>query len=48
MLYGKHYDDEIGWSVLDVLPEGRAVYCPGEYATAVSSWERLLADYLRN
>ena len=48
MLYGKHYDDEIGRSVLDVLPEGRAVYCPGEYATAVSSWERLLADYLRN
>ena len=48
MLYGKHYDDEIGRSVLDVLPEGRAVYCPGEYATAVSSWERLLADHLRS
>ena len=30
-----------------ILPERRAVYCPDEYDKTISSWTRLLADYIR-
>ncbi len=31
----------------DILPERRAVKCTAEYGNTISSWSRLLADYVR-
>ena len=47
LVYGQDPEAYAAWVDDGTLPEERAARCPAEYAQASSSWERLLAPYLK-
>lgn len=48
LVYGQDPAANEGWVAEGWLPETRAERCPDEYQQVATSWDRLLADYLRN